>query len=89
MSGLQYWQESVLYWLLFIRSTWFEKYFYGDAVARVANAQDVRLNEKLALGAIVILIFWMGVYPQSVLNITNEISDSILKISDVRHLLTK
>ncbi|WP_276500965.1 complex I subunit 4 family protein [Terrimonas pollutisoli] len=65
------------------------KIFYGDAVARVANAQDVRLNEKLALGAIVILIFWMGVYPQSVLNITNEISDSILKISDVRHLLTK
>ena len=36
------------------------KIFYGDAVARVANAQDVRLNEKLALGAIVILIFLDG-----------------------------
>ena len=65
------------------------KVFYGDSVARTANALDIQLNEKLALGAIVVLIFWMGVYPQPVLNLTNEISDSILKISDVRHLLTK
>lgn len=65
------------------------KIFYGESVARTANALDIQLNEKLALGAIVVLIFWMGVYPQPVLNITNEISDSILKISDVRHLLTK
>ena len=44
-----------------------------------ATAQDIKLNEKLALGIIVVLIFWMGVYPQPVLNITNDISDSILK----------
>ena len=65
------------------------KVFYGDTVALTAAAQDINLNEKLALGAIVVLIFWMGVYPQPVLNITNDITDSILKISDVRHLLTK
>jgi NADH-quinone oxidoreductase subunit M len=65
------------------------KVFYGDTVALTATAQDINLNEKLALGAIVVLIFWMGVYPQPVLNITNDITDSILKISDVRHLLTK
>jgi NADH-quinone oxidoreductase subunit M len=65
------------------------KIFYGDAVALTATARDISLNEKLALGAIVILIFWMGVYPQTVLNITNDISDSILKVSDVRHLLKR
>lgn len=65
------------------------KVFYGDTVALTATARDINLNEKLALGAIVVLIFWMGVYPQPVLNITNDITDSILKISDVRHLLTK
>jgi len=65
------------------------KVFYGDTVALTATAQDINLNEKLALGAIVVLIFWMGVYPQPVLNITNDITDSILKISDVRHLLMK
>lgn len=65
------------------------KVFYGEPALRTANALDIQFNEKLALGAIVVLIFWMGVYPQPVLNITNDITDSILKISDVRHLLTK
>ncbi len=63
--------------------------FYGEATALTARAQDINPKEKLALGVIVVLIFWMGVYPQPVLNITNDITDSILKISDVRHLLTK
>jgi NADH-quinone oxidoreductase subunit M len=65
------------------------KIFYGEAVARTANAKDISLNEKLALGIIVVLIFWMGIYPKPMLDLTNEISDSILKISDVQHLLKK
>lgn len=65
------------------------KIFYGETTALTARAQDINPKEKLALGVIVVLIFWMGVYPQPVLNITNDITDSILKISDVRHLLTK
>ena len=63
--------------------------FYGEATALTAGAQDINPKEKLALGVIVVLIFLMGVCPQPVLNITNDITDSILKISDVRHLLTK
>lgn len=63
--------------------------FYGDTGVLTATAQDINRNEKLALGAIVVLIFWMGVYPQPVLNITSDITDHILKISDVRHLLKK
>lgn len=63
------------------------KIFYGNISARTENGTDIYLHEKLALGVIVILIFWMGIYPQTVLNVTNEISDSILKLSDVRHLI--
>lgn len=65
------------------------KIFYGETVALTASARDISLTEKLALGAIVVLILWIGVYPQPVLNITNDITDSILKMSDVRHLLMK
>jgi NADH-quinone oxidoreductase subunit M len=67
------------------------KVFYGDTIALTATAKDINLNEKLALGAIVVLIFWMGVYPQPVLNITNDITDSLLQIfeSNVGHLLKK
>jgi NADH-quinone oxidoreductase subunit M len=65
------------------------KVFYGEAVTLTSQAQDLRLTEKLALVIIVGLIFWMGVYPQTVLNSTNEISDSILKLSNIRQLLTK
>lgn len=65
------------------------KIFYGNTIASTEAAQDIKLNEKLALGIIVVLIFWMGVYPQPVLNLTNDITDSILKIADVSHLLKK
>jgi len=67
------------------------KIFYGDTVALTSTAKDINLNEKWALGVIVVLIFWMGVYPQPVLNITNDITDSFLQIfeSNVRHLLKK
>ena len=65
------------------------KIFYGETSNVTIAARDISLNEKLALGAIVILIFWFGVYPQVILNITNEFSESILKLSDVRHLIKK
>jgi len=38
--------------------------FYGEVNELTAVATDLKLNEKLALGIIVGLIFWMGVYPQ-------------------------
>jgi NADH-quinone oxidoreductase subunit M len=59
------------------------KVFYGDTNELTASATDIQLNEKIALGIIVVLIFWMGVYPQSLLGVTNEISDAILKKADV------
>lgn len=63
--------------------------FYGDSNTLTATAQDISLNEKLVLGAIVILIFWLGVYPQSLLGVTSEITDSILSKSDIISLIKK
>jgi NADH-quinone oxidoreductase subunit M len=65
------------------------KVFYGNTNELTGTVQDIRLNEKLALGIIVILIFWMGVYPQAMLNITHDISDSILNKADVLPLFRK
>lgn len=63
--------------------------FYGESTGLINQAVDLKLSEKLALGIIVVLIFWWGVYPQPVLNSTNEITESILNLSDIRQLLTK
>jgi NADH-quinone oxidoreductase subunit M len=65
------------------------KVFYGNTNTLTAAAKDINWNEKLALGVIVILIFWMGIYPNTMINLTTDISESILKRSDVLPLLMK
>jgi NADH-quinone oxidoreductase subunit M len=65
------------------------KVFYGQSNTLTGAAQDIRINEKLTLGIIVALIFWMGVYPQPVLDLTKDISDSILNKADVLRYLKK
>jgi NADH-quinone oxidoreductase subunit M len=65
------------------------KVFYGDAGAAISGGQDIKRNERLALVIIVMLILGVGIYPQPVLNITNEITDSILRISDMGQQLKK
>jgi proton-translocating NADH-quinone oxidoreductase, chain M len=59
------------------------KVFYGETVTAIAGAKDIRRYERLALLMIVIMILGIGIYPQAVLNITNDVTDSILKISDL------
>jgi NADH-quinone oxidoreductase subunit M len=53
------------------------KVFYGNTVPTTANAKDIAINEKLALGAIVVLIFWMGIYSQPFTNVTSKVSTDI------------
>ncbi len=67
----------------------FRKVFYGNSNAITAAAIDIGWNEKLALSVIVILIFWLGIYPDSMLNLTHDLTDTILKKSDVIPLLMK
>jgi NADH-quinone oxidoreductase subunit M len=56
-----------------------QKVFYGNTNILTATTRDIRLNEKLVLGVIVVLIFVLGVYPQPLLNLTDGFVDSILK----------
>ena len=53
------------------------KVFYGDPSVHTAGAKDIHLNEKLVLGVIVALIFWMGVYSQPFTGITDKVSQDI------------
>ncbi len=56
------------------------KIFYGEISEKVAaaGAGDLQLNQKLALGIIVILILWMGIYPQAALNVTDGLAHGII-----------
>ncbi len=63
------------------------KVFYGELNALTASAQDISLNAKFALGIIVVLIFWLGVYPQAMLGYTDAMSQTIINKIDISHLL--
>ena len=57
--------------------------FYGEANELTINAVDIRANEKWILVAVVVLIFVIGVYPQTMLNISSETVNGILKEADI------
>jgi NADH-quinone oxidoreductase subunit M len=65
------------------------KVLYGNTGKLVEKGVDLRPVEKLALSILVIVIFCIGVYPQPVLNITNEITEFILKNSEVSFLIRR
>lgn len=66
-----------------------QKVFFGATNTITAGARDIRINEKLALGIIVLIILVFGIYPQSLLNLTDGFVDTILKEADVTHLMLK
>jgi NADH-quinone oxidoreductase subunit M len=55
-----------------------KRVFYGEVNGVTAGVTDIRLNEKVALSVIVILIVIIGVYPKPVLELTKETADFIL-----------
>jgi NADH-quinone oxidoreductase subunit M len=55
-----------------------KKVFYGEVNGVTAGVTDIRLNEKLALGVIVVLIVLIGVYPKPILELTKETANFIL-----------
>ncbi len=66
------------------------KVFYGETNEMTAAVTDIRWTEKLALLVIVSIIFWMGIYPQCMLNETAGFSGSIVeKISAVRQYFNR
>jgi NADH-quinone oxidoreductase subunit M len=55
-----------------------QKVFFGGTNALTEKAKDIQWNEKIILGAIVILIVVIGIYPQPVIELTKTTVDSIL-----------
>lgn len=66
-----------------------QKVIYGNTNALTASGTDIRLNEKLVLGIIVLLIVVAGIYPQPFLDLTKDTTDFILKESNVIPYLKK
>jgi NADH-quinone oxidoreductase subunit M len=53
------------------------KVFYGELKESMAGVSDISDYEKLALGCIVVIIFWLGLFPQTMLNLTSDTSTSL------------
>jgi NADH-quinone oxidoreductase subunit M len=66
-----------------------QKIFYGSTNTITERAHDIYFNEKIALGAVVVLILVFGVYPQPLLNLTNGFVDGLLNKINVAHLFVK
>jgi NADH-quinone oxidoreductase subunit M len=55
-----------------------QRVFYGSTNALTVKGVDIRLNEKLVLGFIVLLILIVGVYPEPLFRLTQDAVDSLL-----------
>jgi NADH-quinone oxidoreductase subunit M len=55
-----------------------QRVFFGNTNTLTAKATDIKLNEKVVLAVIVVLIVFVGVYPKPVLDLTKETADFIL-----------
>ena len=55
-----------------------QKVFYGTTSNLTAQAGDIGMNAKLALGILVAIIVVVGVYPTFVLDLTRSTSEFIL-----------
>jgi NADH-quinone oxidoreductase subunit M len=55
-----------------------QKVFFGNTNSLTETGHDIRLNEKLALGIIVVVIVAFGVYPQPLLNLTENFTDGLI-----------
>ena len=64
-----------------------QKVLLGETNTLTAKAMDINPNEKLVLSVIVVLIFWIGIFPEPFLAITDAVSNSILAKSDISNLL--
>jgi len=55
-----------------------QRVFFGNTNTLTEKAKDIRLNEKVVLAVIVVLIVVIGVYPKPMLNLTKETVDLII-----------
>ena len=55
-----------------------QKVLFGNTSHITANGRDIRLNEKLTLAVLVLVILAVGVYPKPMLEVTQSTVDMIL-----------
>ena len=55
-----------------------QKVFFGNTNSLTEKTGDIRMNEKIILGAIVVFILVLGVYPQPALEFTKTTMETIL-----------
>ena len=53
------------------------------------TAQDIRLNEKLVLGALVVIILIFGIYPQPLLDLTENFVHGLMNKVNIADLIVK
>ena len=66
-----------------------QKIFFGPTNELTAHTTDIAINERLSLAVIVLLILFIGVYPQPMLNLTDGFVDNLLKEVNIANLLIK
>jgi NADH-quinone oxidoreductase subunit M len=64
-----------------------QKIFFGPVNDLTSKMHDIRLNEKLSLLFIVLMIVGVGIYPQPLLNMTDGFVNTVLKEANISHLL--
>jgi NADH-quinone oxidoreductase subunit M len=62
-----------------------QKVLFGETSAVTANGTDIKFNEKLILGILVVLILVFGVYPKPMLDLTQTTVDTILSRMITKH----
>lgn len=62
-----------------------QKVLFGETSAVTANGIDIKFNEKLVLGILVVLILVFGVYPKPMLELTQTTVDTILSRMITKH----
>jgi NADH-quinone oxidoreductase subunit M len=55
-----------------------QKVFYGNTNALTARAHDIKMNEKIILAVIVVLILVVGIFPQPIFEMTKGTVETIL-----------
>ena len=55
-----------------------QKVFYGSVNQLTTEVKDITLNEKLSLFVIVGIIFFIGVYPQPLIELTKEAVNNLI-----------
>lgn len=61
------------------------KVLFGPTNKLTAGAKDIRLNEKMVLGVLIVLILVVGVYPKPMLELTQSTVDTILSRMMTKH----